>query len=114
MDRESIASGIPYRSKYEILEDVVSAMGADRNSVLLANSWDPKGEILEFVNGNGNVAGIFTIPINGWYDQLGGASSPLADAILDRIVHSSYQINREPLDPSKDFSMLEVYGSIKR
>ncbi len=52
--------------------------------------------------------------VNGWYDQLGGASSPLADAILDRIVHSSYQINIEPLDPSKDFSMREVYGSIKR
>ena len=68
MDRESIASGIPYRSKYElfreILEEAVSALGADRNYVLLADSWYPKGEILEFVNGNGNVAGVFTIPIN--------------------------------------------------
>lgn len=81
LDRESIVSGIPYRSKYEllreILEEAVSALGADRNSVLLADSWYPKGEILEFVNGNGNVAGIFTIPINlrqegaGTYRQKG-------------------------------------------
>jgi hypothetical protein len=68
LDRESIVSGIPCRSKYEllreILEEAVSALGADRNSVLLADSWYPKGEILEFVNGNVNVAGIFTIPVN--------------------------------------------------
>ena len=68
LDRESIVSGIPYRSKYEllreILEEAVSALGADRNSVLLADSWYPKGEILEFVNGNGNVAGVFNVPIN--------------------------------------------------
>ena len=46
----------------------------------------------------------------GWYDQLGGADSPLADGILDRIVHDSYKINIESLDPSKDISMREVYG----
>ena len=48
--------------------------------------------------------------IEGWYDQLGGASSPLADAIMDRIVHSSYQINIEPHDPNNDVSMREIYG----
>ena len=48
--------------------------------------------------------------IEGWYEQLGGTSSPLSDAIMDRIVHSSYQINIEPLDPTKDISMREVYG----
>ncbi len=46
----------------------------------------------------------------GWYEQLGGDSSPVADAILDRIVHDSYRINIESLNPSKDLSMREVYG----
>lgn len=46
----------------------------------------------------------------GWYDQLGGDNSTIADAILDRIVHDAYKINIESIDPSKDFSMREVYG----
>ena len=46
----------------------------------------------------------------GWYDQLGGAASPLADAILDRIVHDSYIINIQSIDETKDISMREVYG----
>lgn len=45
-----------------------------------------------------------------WYQQLGGDSSPLADAILDRIVHDAYIINIQSIDPSKDISMREVYG----
>lgn len=45
-----------------------------------------------------------------WYEQLGGAESPLADAILDRIAHDAYRINIESIDPSKDISMREVYG----
>ena len=45
----------------------------------------------------------------GWYEQLGDAS-PLADAILDRIVHDSYIIDIVPIDPSKDLSIWEVYG----
>lgn len=49
----------------------------------------------------------------GWYEQLGGSDEPLADAILDRIVHDSYVINIEPIDPSKDISMREVYGMDK-
>lgn len=47
--------------------------------------------------------------IEGWYEQLGGADGPLADAILDRIVHDAYKINIESIDPTKDFSMREVY-----
>ena len=27
---------------------------------------------------------------SGWYDQLGGNDSPLAEAILDRIEHAAY------------------------
>jgi DNA replication protein DnaC len=46
----------------------------------------------------------------GWYDQLGGDDAPLADAILDRIVHDAYKINIESIDPSRDISMREVYG----
>ena len=46
----------------------------------------------------------------GWYEQLGGDASPLADAILDRIVHDAYIINIESIDSKKDISMREVYG----
>ena len=46
----------------------------------------------------------------GWYERLGGDDNPLADAILDRIVHDAYKINIESIDPSKDISMREVYG----
>lgn len=47
---------------------------------------------------------------DGWYEQLGGDNSPLADAILDRIVHDAYIINIVSIDPAKDISMREVYG----
>jgi DNA replication protein DnaC len=46
----------------------------------------------------------------GWYEQLSGGEDPLADAILDRIVHDAYRINIEPSDPSKDISLRELYG----
>ncbi len=46
----------------------------------------------------------------GWYEQLGGSASPLADAILDRIIHDGYVIDIVPIDPVKDMSMCEVYG----
>lgn len=45
-----------------------------------------------------------------WYDQLGGAASPLSDAIIDRIAHDSYSIDITSVDPNKDISMREVYG----
>ena len=41
-----------------------------------------------------------TIP-SGWYDQLGGDDSPLAEAILDRIMHDAYKINIVPTAPLK-------------
>jgi len=46
----------------------------------------------------------------GWYEQLGGHDAPLADAILDRVIHDAYRINIKSVDPSKDISMREVYG----
>lgn len=48
--------------------------------------------------------------ISGWYDQLGGDDSPLAEAILDRIKHDGYKINIVPTDPANYRSMREVYG----
>jgi DNA replication protein DnaC len=47
---------------------------------------------------------------DGWYDQLGGDASPLAEAILDRIKHDAYKINIVPTDPDNYRSMREVYG----
>ena len=46
----------------------------------------------------------------GWYDQLGGDESPLAEAILDRIKYDAYRINIIPADASQYRSMREVYG----
>ena len=46
----------------------------------------------------------------GWYEQLGGDDSTLADAIMDRIQHDSYRVNIISVDPSRDISMREVYG----
>ena len=45
-----------------------------------------------------------------WYEQLGGAASPLADAILDRIAHDSYVVDIRSIDAEHDISMREVYG----
>ena len=47
---------------------------------------------------------------SGWYDQLGGDDSPLAEAILDRIKHDAYKIRIVPTDPTNYRSMREVYG----
>ena len=46
----------------------------------------------------------------GWYDQLGGDESPLAEAILDRIKHDAYKINIVPANAAQYRSMREVYG----
>ena len=47
---------------------------------------------------------------NEWYEQLGGEENPLSDAILDRILHDSYEINIVGVDSSRDISMREYYG----
>lgn len=39
---------------------------------------------------------------NEWYNQLGEEASFLADAIIDRIVHDSYQINITSIDAEHD------------
>lgn len=45
-----------------------------------------------------------------WFDQLGGENSPLAESILDRIVHDAYRVKLEAIDPEQDISMREIYG----
>ena len=47
---------------------------------------------------------------SGWYDQLGGDESPMAEAILDRIKYDAYRINIVPVNPDNNRSMREVYG----
>ena len=67
-DTESIVPGIPYRSKYailrELLEEAIRSLGLNRNYILLADSWYPKGEILDFIKENANVEAVFNVPIN--------------------------------------------------
>jgi len=46
----------------------------------------------------------------GWHGKIGEAT--LADAILDRIIHDSYQITIQSADD--DFSMRELYGIKKK
>ena len=46
----------------------------------------------------------------GWYEQLGGGASPLADAILDRIIYDGYRIDIQPQDSANSRSMRELYG----
>ena len=66
-DTESIVADIPYKSKHQILremmERVISSYG-DKNFVLLADSWYAKGEILDFVNDHANVEAVFSVPVN--------------------------------------------------
>ncbi|MEO1785089.1 ATP-binding protein, partial [Thermodesulfobium sp. 4217-1] len=46
----------------------------------------------------------------GWYKRFGSNDNPLADAILDRIVHDAYKINIEYIDQPKEMPMREVFG----
>ena len=81
--------------------------------LLLKPSQDEQADILELLHHRRKRSStIFCSQYTkeGWYEQLGGDDSPLADAILDRIIHDSYVIDIVPVDPSKDLSMREVYG----
>lgn len=46
----------------------------------------------------------------GWYNQLGGDASPIADAILDRILYNTYKIHITGVDEGNSGSMRELYG----
>ncbi len=81
--------------------------------LLLKPSQDEQADILELLHHRRKRSStIFCsqYTTEGWYEQLGGTDSPLADAILDRIVHDGYVIDIVPVDPTKDLSMREVYG----
>ena len=81
--------------------------------LLLKPSQDEQTDILELLHRRRKRSStIFCSQYtkDGWYEQLGGDASPVADAILDRIIHYGYVINIVPIDPSKDLSMREVYG----
>ena len=81
--------------------------------LLLKPTHDEQKHIFELLHRRGKRAStIFCSQYRPeeWYEQLGGKDSPLADAILDRIVHDSYRINIESIDPTRDISMREIYG----
>lgn len=48
---------------------------------------------------------------DGWYEQFGGAASPLADAILDRIIHDAYMINIVPVIHQRILLMTSYFVS---
>jgi hypothetical protein len=56
------------------------------------------------------LSSVLNIKQKAGMSSLADNDGPLADAILDRIVHDAYKINIESIDPSKDISMREVYG----
>ena len=94
-----------------------------RPELLIVDEWllikcpqDSQYDLMEVIHHrtkSGSTIFCSQFRVDGWYEQLGGTSSPLADAILDRIIHSSYKINIEPVNQNKDFSMREIFGSIK-
>ena len=50
------------------------------------------------------------VKVEGWYQQMTSKSSPLTDAIMDRIIHNSYKIDITAINQNCDLSMREVYG----
>ena len=120
-----------YTSKYVRLPDLLIDMEVARNEgkctnplLLILDEWlilkpneHERKDIFELLHHRRKkTSTIFCSQYRaeGWYEQLGGNDGPLADAILDRIVHDSYKINIENLDPAKDISMREVYGLDKK
>ena len=107
LDRESIVSGIPYKSKLEllreILEETIKALGTNRDYVLLADSWYPTAEILDFINAHANVEAICNVSINTiLYD----ANVPEATGKRGRPREVG-----DRLSPEKDFTMTDVPGT---
>ena len=116
-----------YTSKYVRLPDLLIDMEVARNEgkctnplLLILDEWlllkpneHERKDIFELLhNRRKKTSTIFCSQYRaeGWYEQLSSNDGPLADAILDRIVHDSYKINIENLNPTKDISMREVYG----
>lgn len=126
-----------YTTRYVRLPDLLFEMGLARSSnstkralqqylhpkLLILDEWllvkcPPEAqydlmELIHYRTKSSSTIFCSQFHVEGWYNQLGGAS-PLADAIMDRIVHSAYQINIEAIDQTKDISMREVYGLKQR
>jgi len=106
-DKESIVPGIPYKTKYELLREIlelsIRSLGENRSYVLLADSWYPKGEILEFVNDNANVEAVFNVPIN---TVIYSTEVPQPTGKRGR----PREIGNR-LSPKKDFSMIDIPGT---
>lgn len=49
-------------------------------------------------------------PSGEWYNQLGEANNPLAEAVLERIIHDAYELRIEATNPNQDISMRVVYS----
>ena len=123
-----------YTTKYVRLPDLLMELEEARNNgtyvkvqkkyanplVLIINEWllmkpreTEQHDILELLHHRRKKSStIFCSQYDdaGWYDQLGGDSSPLAEAILDRIKYDAYKINIVPINPESYRSMREVYG----
>lgn len=123
-----------YATKYVRLPDLLMELEAARNNgtyvkvqkkyanplVLIIDEWllmkpreTEQHDILELLHHRRKKSStIFCSQYDdaGWYDQLGGDSSPLAEAILDRIKYDAYKINIVPINPESYRSMREVYG----
>jgi len=119
-----------YTVKYvrlpELLSDLAVARGEGvfkkvlahyiKVSLLILDEWmlvslkeSEARDVLELVNArHKRVSTIFCSQFSpaGWHGKIGEVT--LADAILDRIVHDSYQITIQSVD--SDFSMRELYG----
>lgn len=123
-----------YTTKYVRLPDLLLELGMARNDgtykevqskyanpvLLIIDEWlllkpiaSEQHDILELLHRRRKKSStIFCshYDCNGWFDQLGGDDSPLAEAILDRIKHDAYKINIIPTAPANYRSMREVYG----
>jgi len=123
-----------YSVKYirlpELLADLAIARGEGvfkktlyqyiKVSLLILDEWmlvslkeSEARDVLELVNARHKRAStIFCSQFSpaGWHGKIGEVT--LADAILDRIVHDSYQITIQC--PDSDFSMRELYGIKKK
>lgn len=123
-----------YSVKYiripELLTDLTIARGEGvykktlaqyiKVSLLILDEWmlvslkeSEARDVLEIINGRHKRAStIFCSQFSpaGWHGKIGEVT--LADAILDRIVHDSYQVTIDCND--SDFSMRELYGINKK
>ena len=104
---ESIVPGIPYRSKYDIvcqiLEDALRALGQDNSYIILADSWYPKGEILDFINNHDNVEAVFNVQIN---TAMYNVKIPEATGKRGRPREIGDRIS-----PRTDFTMVDIPGA---